>query len=441
MNPQPWKIQIWKYQLAIHNRRKLMRNRLRAKPHIYLFGLEGLLATAVTTLGSSFVSMFATRLGADAAAIGLLSSLPQLVAMMLLLPLSAWAAGRPVSRWPVILFALLEGIFYGLIALAPLFPAASGLSIPFLILMSALATAFLNVYTSAWQSFYSETTPLEDRNASYSLRTLAIYVTTVLVVLLNGLILGNIRSDATRIRLYQISFALAAFFALLQWRVLRRLPAPRRVVRQVNLSYWRNSLRRLLHSAAVRRFGLTVFLFHAGWYMGWPLFFLTEVNYAGANETWIALITMSQNLLLAFLVRPWARYMARHGSARTFFVGTMGMATNPLFTITALLMPDPLKLPVLLLVNALSASFQAPFQLALLEEMLQRLPEEDRSLNLAFFNTGILAMNGLMQYLGVAVYRLLGTSFPAMLLALALTSLLRVSGALSYLISCARKRK
>lgn len=408
----------------------LLRARLQQTPYAKTFGSEALLSAIVVNLGTVFTAMYATRLGASDTQIGLLSSGPQFFAMLMLIP-GALLAGRAKDcRAPVEWATLCTGLFYGLAALSP---ALGDLRIGFLILMASAANAALNLYFSSWQHYFSEAIPFDARHQVYTLRTSMTFLAGTLVTLLTGAVLGAASSPALRIRLYQGTYVLAFAFSLLQWRMLRQSPTATSESASTGLRELWQALKALLGRPGFRRFALVSLLFHAGWYMAWPLFFLNQVHYCGADEHWIAYIAVTGTLFQMLTVGTWGRFIQRYGSHLAMSIGMLGLFSNPLIASFSSYLPVPFKLPSLLLLNLISAGTFSGFQLAFLPLLLAEMPSTRRNLSLALFNTTLLACNSGMQMLGIGLYKSLGQNHGAMSVSLLSAGSLRLLGTLIFL--------
>ena len=395
-----------------------------------IFAYEGLFQALMLNLATAFTNMYATRLGATATEIGLISSGPQFFAMLLLIPASLLASRSENSRRPVEISALLTGAFYGLAASAPFMGPAA---IPVLILFISLGNALQNVYNSVWQNYFSTAVPVTRRNRAFSFRTSLTFLAAMISVLSAGKVLSLAADDLSRIRLYQICYALAFVAALVQFFLLRRSPEGEHSAKNTQFKVLKQAFRQLLANKRFSVFAAIVLFFHAGWYMGWPLFFLTQVHYCGADESWLSLTTVSGSLMQLLTVRKCSSLIERRGSHAGLIVGMLGLCFSPFFCLIAISMPAAVRMPTLLVLNMLVCATFPSFTMSLLHRLLAEIPQEDRNLNLAIFNTGILAVNALMQMSAIWVYQLGGENLVGMIIAQLICGTLRVSGTLLYI--------
>ena len=388
--------------------------------------VEGLLAAIVLNLATVYTSMFANRMGATATQIALAISLPQFFAMVILIPATLFNNRLHDKRRPVEIAVILTGLFYGLAGFAPF---TGGLKIWFLIGMVALANVPLSLYNSSWQNYFSDIVQPSDRNAFYTVRTSMTFFAGIVVVQLTGIILGSAQTDQMRIWLYQGCYWLAFLVTWLQLRVLRSSPPDLGVS---STSGWRDLKAAIIELLHCRRFtvffGISIF-FHFGWYMAWPLFFLAQVKYIGANESWLSYIAVSGSLLQWLTVKPWGRFIGKYGIRMTLGIGALGLAANPLFAVLATYLPAGYQLPGMLVFNLVNSCTFSAFQLSILQCLLEAVPVRFKALNLSIYTSFLLLANSIAPLLGTQIYVLLGTSKSSLALTMFISSLIRFIGA------------
>ncbi len=403
-----------------------------------LMGFEGLLAATMINLGTANNNMFATRMGANADQLGRLASLPQLTALLVLIPGSLLLGRVKSSRKPVSMTAFLAGFLYSLAAITPLIPETRRLT--YFIVIIALANAPVQLYNTTWQNYFPDVVAIRERNQVYTSRTSLTFTAGIVIVQLTGLLLGRAGDRPLRTYLYQMFFILAFVAVLLQLRLLRKLPeviSPSSGQKVKDLWF---SLKLILADGRTRVFIVISVVLHAGWYMGWQLFFIMQVDYMGANETWLSLISVTATLVQWIMVKPWGAFIRKHGIRLAIVVGAAGLAFNPLMTITASYLPQAIVLPGMLVLNLLSAFTFPAFQLSFFQCLLEVLPERQRNLNISLFNSLLLATSCVMQLMGTTLYGALGAGHTAISLSLLVTAGIRALGALLFYLYWHRLR-
>lgn len=400
--------------------------------------VEGLLAAIILNLGSAYSQMFASRMGATDSQIALITALPQLLALLVLIPGALLASRIHDRRRPVEVAVIMTGILYGIAGFSPWL---GDNRVWFLIGIISLANVPLVLYNTTWQSYFSDVVPIVNRNSVYAFRMSMTFIAGIVILQATGIMLGSAQSDAVRIWLYQGCYWLALIVSIVQLRVLRRAPPDLGDHVATGLKDLLAAGRELLKCKGFIFFTLISFFFHAGWYMAWPLFFLVQVDYMGANETWLALITVPASIVQWLTVRPWSRFIERHGIRMTLIIGSVGLAANPMLAVLAASMPPDLRLPVMLVFNIINGFTFSAFQLSILQCMLEAVPVRFRTINISVYTTILLVANAATPMLGIQIYELLGADMQAMVISMAVSSVIRLIGAGLFLLRWHLMRK
>ncbi|HBP37868.1 MAG TPA: hypothetical protein DD640_03850 [Clostridiales bacterium] len=403
-----------------------------------ILATEGLLAAIVLNLATVYTSMFALRIGASDQQVGLVNSLPQLCALLALFPGTLLASRLSDRRRSVEITLLLAGFIYGLAGFSPLL---GNIKVWYLIGLVSLANAPVVLYTTTWQNYFSDIIPADQRNYAYTRRTSMTFLASICTVQLTGIVLGSARTDEIRITLYQFCYWLAFTVSLVQFLVLRRAPSH---IHRTAATTWRDfgqTLRLLGRSKRFITFVAISFVLHSGWYMAWPLFLLVQVKYLGANETWLSIITVTANLIPWLTVRYWSKFVERKGIRFTLIIGCLGLAINPITTISSAYLPGAWGLPGLVLFNIIYGLTFSAFQLTILQCLLEVVPQQNKPLNLSIYTACHLLANAVMPVVGVQLYTWLGSDLRAMTYAMLTASAIRFIGTGLFLLRWARLRR
>ena len=401
-------------------------------PHLSAtIAIEGLLAATVLNLATAYTQMFAFRMGASADQIGLINSLPQFLAMLVLIPGALLFSRIRDRRRPVEIAILAAGGLYGIAGFSPWL---GDHRVWFLIGTIALANAPVALYNTTWQSYFSDIVPAHERNSYFTRRTSMTFFAGIVILQGVGLILGNIRTDAMRIVIYQFCYWLAFLVSILQFFVLQRAPQDPGEHAATGLKDLAAAGREWVRCRGFFFFCLVSLLFHIGWYMAWPLFFLTQVNYMGANETWLALVAVPASIAHWLTVKHWGRYIERHGIRITLVIGCLGLTVNPLMAALAVHLPAGLQLPGMLVFNLLNGFTFSAFQLSILQCLLEVVPVRYRTINISVYTTILLLANTIAPIAGVRLYSLFGSDLWAITWGLGISSIIRLLGTGLFLL-------
>jgi MFS family permease len=383
-----------------------------------LFTLEGAICAVILNLANPFFSMFAKRLGAGDYEIGLLSSLPALIGIFALIPGALLVDRQRDKKGIVALLILLFGIMYPLAAVTPYL---GGIRVYVFILLIALMNWPFSVFNISWQSFFSDVLSGNSRSTAYAKRSSSSTLFGITTGLLAGIILAYIpRTDAQRIFIYQIFFTVSFALALLQRWYLSKIDGY--TLREAlpltgnYLTALKTSLRGLAANRQFRFFTLISFVFHAAWQMAWPLFFIFQVDHLHANEAWLSYINVASGITGVATFAFWGRVINRKGAKWVVIIGALGLSINPIIIVN-------LKtLFWVLLANTLVGLTFSAFQLALFENLLEVVPQENKTLNFAIYTTFISISSFFAPMIGVWIYTMTDIHF-----AMTLAGILRLS--------------
>lgn len=410
--------------------------------------LEGIAFIAAFNLYNPYVQMFAKRMGAHDLHVGLINSIPPLVAIFVLIPFSILIERAGNKKYVTGLMIFINSLFYAVIAWVPFLP--DQVKIWVYILLIGLMNWPGSLYTTTWQSFFADTFHGPTATRVYSLRSKYSAVFGLVVALLAGLVLTGLPgNESQRIHFYQ-AFYLACFvISLVQLLFLskvRPLPPGRNLDPDCNGARCdrpaaaseeavavRTTFRDFFQVFSNRKFVIfcgTAFLFHLTWQMGWPIFFLYNTEVAGLNEFQLGLISVSSGLASFLSYSLWNRLIEKKGTGFAIIPGALGIAANTFFY-TGLI-----DLYAIMLLNILVGASCAGFTLALFGTLLEALPENRKTVYLAVYNTFINVSGFIAPLIGVWMNRYTG-----MFKAFLIIGFLRVSAAALFIIRWAWTRK
>jgi MFS family permease len=360
-----------------------------------------------------FLGILALKLGASSVEVGLLAALPAAAAAAVALPAAAWL-GRVRERQRVTAGLFLAArAFYLVLASIPLWagPAAP--------LAVAAAAGLMSLPGSAamvaWQSFVARVFPFGRRGAAFATSNRWMAVATTTTVLASGAVIDRLGSP----RGYEVAFTLAFAVGLFEVAAFRRLIPPRRervpeAARVPLAAVWRHT--------PLRRFLLFSLLWYLAWQMPWPLFTQYQVSVLGADNLWLGILSVTNNLAVAAAYAWWARRADRHGNLASLGLACIGLASAPLSYALAH------RLWQLAVLNAVTGLAAAGVTLLLFNSLLEVVPAGTRTTALALYNGCVNAMAAVAPMLGVALLARVGYA-PSFLAA----TVLRLLAGLAFL--------
>lgn len=334
----------------------------------------------------NFLNVYATRLGASAVQVGLLTAASAVINLFLAIPAGHWISKRPIGKavfWSSVIFRI--GYFLW-IPLPWLFNEQG--QVWTLIILTFLMAIPLTPLGVGFNALFAEAVPLQYRARVAGTRN----VTFAIAYMLTSFIAGMILEKTPFTSGYQIIFALGAIggalssYHLYHVRPLKaEAPAPlsppmplsdirpstsRDMSYALRLDVWRSPFRNVL---------LALFIFHFSHYLSNPLYPIFNVRVLHLNDNHIGTGTAFYYLSVLLASTQLGRIVHRLGNKRVTGLGVAGMASYPIMlafahSVWQFYMLSFLGGFLFALVNGSYANY-----------MLENIPSDDRPSHLAWY--------------------------------------------------------
>ena len=281
---------------------------------------------ALLDTAAAFNATYAIRLGASNRMIAWLTSLPSLIAVLVLIP-SARFLERRANRVPWVWGSLfMTRLGYGLLAVLPWLVSTHRAEAAVCVLIALQVPA--NFFAAGFNPLLADLVPEADRTWVFARRS--ILAGTIVSVL--TLLAGQWLEGSTRLRgfafpgnfqaLYLVGFAgsMVSMAILLKIKV-----PPNRVAVPAEAKRWSrprpSRLREILR--ANRDFALVVFntlVFNSGAWLVGPLYIIYFIRELGASDAWVGLNTTFANAgaILGYVL--WRRWIRKLGNRRALAI-------------------------------------------------------------------------------------------------------------------------
>lgn len=407
--------------------------------------LEGIVFTMVLNLYNPFIQMFAKRMGAQNIHIALLNAVPPLVAVFILIPCGILIERTNRKKQTVLVLLFILSLFYAAIAFIPSIPHQS--KVMAYVVLIGLMNWPGALYLTTWQSFFADHFKGSYANRVYSLRSKYGTLFGLLTVLVTGLLLTVIpKSDGERLFMYQIFYGACFALTLLQLFFFSRIfirdisgptqtdgsaepdtDGPHKPEAGVSLKpsavFNRSYIKEILSNKPFIIFCACGFVFHLAWQMGWPLYFIYYADYAKLNEFQLGLVSVAYGFTQFLSYSIWSRLIDKKGGSLMIIFGAAGMASSPLiFTVLW-------SFPVIVLINVFLGVFMAGFNLSLFCNLLETLPDGNKTVYISVFNTLTNITGFTAPLIGLWIF-----NHTSIFLALGLIGVFRVTATLLYAI-------
>jgi len=332
---------------------------------------------------SAFNAAFAVRLGASNSQIGLLSSIPALLALIVSIPAGRFLQ-KKAKRKPWLLGSLtLSRVGMLMVALSPFIHmgSAQGLLVVSILVIMSTPASFFNV---GFIPMLADVIPEENRATVFATRNMIAGATASVSVFLFGQWLSRMTFPVN----YQIMFAIGWATSMLSFYFLSRVQVPdsKPVVNtgkaRITLrGQWQALLQAFHDQPAFMRITRNTILLNIGLWIASPLYIIYFVRSLNASDAWIGLQSTIGSLSTIFGYAIFRWVMARWGEPNTLKRTALGFGWYPLLVG---IFPS---LTLILFAVGLNGIFSCGFSLSQLNQLMKAMPEEKRPEYTALYYT------------------------------------------------------
>jgi MFS family permease len=363
---------------------------------------QGVIAAVIAT----FIPVFAVRAGASTFEVGLMTSLPALVAVALSIPVAPWVVRQPnLVRLVCVTVAGVWACSVAMTLLPSLLAGDAGAYVPEgIIALSAVSAVFASVSNPAWVAVVADAISRERRPAVNGRRWALMSVVGAATTLGAGWYLEAIPFPHNYQSLVIGAVVLGAL-GILYLDQLRPLSASGSGAVRAAESAWQSLLRlprafrgqstfvRYLASTFVCRLGIAL---PAALY---PIFWVNELD---ASDGFIGLRAMASQLTLVLGYTLWGRIAGKKGYQRVLIACGIGVGFYPALTG---FVPSPIWL---IPVAVVWGFFAGGIDVSFFEGLIDVIPADERvtysAINMTFANLSILVG----PLLGIALVEVIG---------------------------------
>jgi MFS family permease len=338
---------------------------------------------AILGAAANFNAAYAIRLGASNTDIGLLSSLPALIAVVISIPAGRFLESR-TSRKPWLMAALFIARFTTiLMAIVPFvhIPGISqGFIVVILMILSVIPAHFFNI---GFTALLADIIPSDRRAAIFSARNITVSAASTVVIFLYGLWLKNFSHFPNN---YQIMYVFGFTVALLSNYFLLKIDVPNSKVKPPETgpqkTLWSNLtglVEAIKSQPSFFRITRNTFLHGIGLWVAVPLYSLLFVKDLGASDAWLGWQGTIASGVTILGYAFWRWVIVRWSEARTLktLIVTMG-----LYPLLVGLFPN---LTVILIAAGVNSFLAAGVNLSHFNTLLSSIPEESRPTYTAYY--------------------------------------------------------
>jgi MFS family permease len=335
---------------------------------------HGMVSTIAVNLAGNFFPIFAISiLGATNYQVGLISSLPPLVALLTTIP-AAIVLNRLEQQkrtvamsvfWARIMFLLLIGVA---------FVTSDYQAWAFLIIV-ALMNIPGTISNIGWQTLISGMISEERRGSFFSDRNRLLTIVGMVTTLIIGIVMKKQTDNALA---YQCLFFIAFVFGLFEVFFLlkhKEKAEPKKNKEQNSLMDWS-----IFKDNGYKWFLISALCFNFTWQLVWGLFNIYNVKYAHATILWISIFSVANQLVQIFSFPLWKKWAEQKSNTLMLVWVAVGMATAPILNVLST------NLYYLTFVAMTSGFFVSGTMLLLFNLLLEQSPKEKRTYCITTYN-------------------------------------------------------
>jgi len=366
---------------------------------------------AILGAAATFNAAFALRLGASNTDIGLLTSLPSLLAIAISIPAGRFLQSRARRKPWIVGSLLMNRAGYLLVALVPLLKLVGlnqGSVLVALLITISTPAHFFNV---GWIPLLADVIPVERRAAVFSGRNITANATTSLAVFLFGLWLKDVLFPINYQVMYVFGFcaSLLSQYFILKVNVPEHPPVPLPpggFSIPVQLRAMRDALRA---EPLFQRLTTNTLMHGIGLWLASPIYILYYVRQLDASDAWIGLqaTVLTSATIVGWLI--WRRVIQRVGETTVL---RLMIVTLGLIPILVGLLPN---LTLILFVVALNGLLSPAVNLSHFNTLLKVIPPAERPMYTGLYTTIINVGAFVCPLIGVAVAGAVGLA-PALVI-------------------------
>jgi len=379
---------------------------------------HGMVSTVAANLAGNFFPIFAISiLGASNYQVGLISSLPPLVALIMTIPAAIILNRLDQQKRMVALSVLWARIMFLLLA-GVVFLHSAYQAWTFLIIV-ALMNVPGTISNVGWQTLISGMISEKRRGAFFSDRNRLLTIVGMITTLIIGIVMKKQTDNAAA---YQLLFVIACLFGVSEVYFLmkhKETPQPKSSNQQKNSSMdWS-----IFKDKGYKWFLITALCFNFTWQMAWGLFNIYNVKYVHATILWISIFSVANQLVQILSFSFWKKWAEQTSNTLMLVWVAVGMSTAPVLNIIS---TNPYYLT---LVAMTSGFFVSGTTLLLFNLLLEQSPIEKRTYCITSYNVLLSFVAFLAPQFGIWLLEEAGMHW-----SMEISTILRLMSALVFLL-------
>lgn len=293
---------------------------------------EGVAATIMSTIVTSFLSVYIISLGGSNIDVGLVLSIPALLAIISYLP-AAYIAEKGISRKKIVIIsASLSRTLWIPFAAIPFYFISGASSVPYMIIIASLYSLLGAFILPSWSSLMGDIIPAGERGKYFGARSRLCIMFSMLAVIICGLFIDSLGTSLGFFITFLIA-GLAGFISSLFFMGFPDIRFP--VQKKFDI---KKEIRKIISERNFRNYIIAFSVFQFGVSLASPFFNIYLTENMGAPYIWISVLIIAGGLTKIIFQKGWGTFSDRFGHLHILLITSVGATFVPFLWIFA---PSP----------------------------------------------------------------------------------------------------
>lgn len=374
---------------------------------LLLFAMEGLLLQYVTSINGFGNNLYATNLGATDAQISLNQLIPNLTAVLLMLPAGIISDRMKSAKTVPVLMLLFMGTMYLGFGSVPVMGEKRMI---FYFIFLAMTAGLIAAYNAQWQNLFAAAVSPGDQNRTYAFRNRFMFVIGTLTPLVCGSAMSRFLTTDGKLGVLRVFYYISAAFLYIQAFILSRMKVKPNLKTdsRFSLSDFGAVFSGLLHNRAFLFFFFSILFFYLGWHIDWTMWYIGETQYVGFTEKHLSYFNALCSVFQLAGIGFWAKMNQKKSIHFSLIFGLLGLLLCPVTIMIAAAIGGRAGIWFFMIAGSMENFPQAGIGLCVLQMLLGTIGEKNRALTISLYTMAVTLSNSLMPYLGVQLYNALG---------------------------------
>lgn len=366
--------------------------------------VDGMAYSIMIGLTSSFMAVFAIKLGATDQMLGILSSGPALIGLLSQIPSAIVTERTDKKLQPILAWGFVHRINYLFFAIIPFLPILGIYKAWLFIILVTWMNFPAVVVNTMWTHLMGEIFPISSRGRVFGDRNFIVGWVTIAAMLLAGPLLDLISYPYNYGILFGLSFA-GLMVSLYYLKQLKEERVETTSVSNVSHAGPFDGMFNVIKDRQFLSFTAASFVYYMGFNVSASMWTILYVRFLFLNNTQIAMIAIVSTVISTISYRFWGRVSDRIGSKQVYFIGCLLFLTQPYFH-SFIIVKTAWMLWPLAIANGLAGG---AFNLAQFNTLLSVAPDPaKRPSYIAFYNMAMQITGFIFPMLGIWLYQNMG---------------------------------